>query len=145
MVLTQSESMTVERTSTEIYAELDFVTDRLSTQIRTLAIGVLAITWLFLAGLKDAPTLKLASSTRPLVFIGGLCIVGILTDYLQYLFGYFGTSDAMKRAEASTAQAASYLYDDWRWRGRNLCFNTKQIVIVGACLWLLALIAHAVW
>jgi hypothetical protein len=136
--------MTTARTTKEIYAELDFLSDRLSTQIRTLALGVLAIVWLFLAGLKDAPALKLASSTRPLIGIGLLCILGILCDYLQYLFGYRATLDAKKRAEDSTTQTASYNYDDWRWKGRMWCFRLKQVVTVGASVWLLALIVAAV-
>lgn len=136
--------MTAARTTKEIYAELDFLTDRLSTQIRTLALGVLAVVWLFLAGLKDAPALKLASSTRPLVGIGLLCIVGILFDYLQYLFGYWATLDAKRRAEASATKTASYDYDDWRWRGRMWCFRLKQVVTVGASVWLLTLILAAV-
>jgi hypothetical protein len=136
--------MTTARTTKDIYAELDFLSDRLSTQIRTLALGVLAIVWLFLAGLKDSPALRLASSTRPLVGIGLLCIIGILFDYLQYLFGYWATLDAKKSAEASTTKTASYDYDDWRWRARMWCFRLKQVVTVGASVWLLTLILAAV-
>ena len=81
-VATRGSSMKVPLTT--IYERLDFASDRLSTQIRTLTLGVLALVWLFLSGGKDAPALKLKAGNKQLLAIAGLCVLTFLIDAVQY-------------------------------------------------------------
>jgi hypothetical protein len=127
----------------EINDELDFVTDRISTQVRTIALSVLALVWLFLAGGKDAPALPTAPARPMLLGIAAVTIAALVADYLQYLFGYLATNAVRIRAEAAREKAADFDYSDYRYRLRVWFFWGKQFLTLVAVAGIGVAIANA--
>ncbi|TKB95030.1 MAG: hypothetical protein E8D41_02310 [Nitrospira sp.] len=129
---------------TKIYENLDFVTDRLSTQTRTLTLGVLSLVWLFLSGDKDAPALKLGNSREQLLAIAALCVLTLLIDAVQNL-AYYLSSDAVRRAAESNSQAeAGYDETSLLRRLQQGCFWAKQIFASLATVWLLVVLVVSI-
>jgi len=121
---------------TEIFAELNFVTDRISTQVRTIALSVLALVWVFLAGGHNAPTLPNPPSNRELLWVALIAVGALVADYLQYLLGYLATNAVRDKADAAGAKEAEYSYTDVRYRARGWCFWLKQVLAIAAVVWL---------
>ena len=124
----------------KIYEHLDFASDRLSTQIRTLALGDLALVWLFLSGNKDAPVLKLGGSNEPLLVVASLCVITLLIDAIQYWAYYFSSNSVRRKAEDAGKKEAEYDEANPIRRVQMVSFWLKQITALLATLWLLALI-----
>jgi hypothetical protein len=120
----------------DVIEELQFVSNRISEQTRTIALSVLAVVWLFVASGEDAPVLPTPPSKNLLLAAGGLAFLCLLLDYLQYVLGYFATDHVRKTAEKAGTTDALYEYGDWRYRMRTGLFWGKQAVVLGsvACL-----------
>jgi len=86
-----------------VYGDLDFVTTRISDQVRTIALGILAFVWLFIAGGDKAPVLPTTPSRDLLLTAAGLALLALLVDYAQYLFAYLNSQQALKRIEQRAA------------------------------------------
>ena len=124
----------------DVYSDLDFATDRLSTQVRTLALGVLALVWTFLSAAKEVIPLKLGGSKEPLVLIGALCVLALLLDLLQYVAFYISANGVRKQAEKAKSDEAEYDEKSAARIAQNSLFWAKQLAMIGAAVWLLALI-----
>jgi hypothetical protein len=124
----------------DVYTDLDFATDRLSAQVRTLALGILALVWTFLSAAKDVIPLKLGGSKEPLVIIGALCILALLLDLLQYVAFYISANGIRKVAERAKSTEAEYDEGSPARMAQTFLFWAKQLVMIGAAVWLLALI-----
>lgn len=122
---------------TTIYERLDFASDRLSTQIRTLTLGVLALVWLFLSGGKDAPALKLKAGNKQLLAIAGLCVLTFLIDAVQYWASYLSSNAVRQAAESRDQKEAEYDESSFMRQLQQGCFWAKQITAVLATAWLL--------
>ena len=123
-----------------IYDNLNFATDRLSTQIRTLTLGDLALVWLFLSGNKEVPLLKLGGSTDPLLLIASLCVITLLIDAIQYWAYYYSSKAVRIKAEAAGEEEAEYDESTFLFRVQMGSFWLKQFTAMLATLWLLVLI-----
>lgn len=115
----------------DIIEELQFLSDRISEQTRTIALSILALVWLFLAGGESSPVLPVKPDMNLLLAAAGLALASLIIDYLQYVLGYSATNAARRKAEESN-QKAEYDYADWRYRGRKICFWLKQVSMVTA-------------
>src|SRR5712692_9583308 len=129
---------------TDIYKHLDFATDRLSTQIRTLTLGVLALVWLFLSGGKDVPALKLRVGNKQLLAIAGLCVLTFLLDAVQYWAFYRSANAVRREAESQKRTQAEYDESSFMRRLQKGCFWAKQITAVLATAWLLVTFALSI-
>ena len=70
----------------EFIAERGFITDRISTQVRIIAIGLLATTWSLLIGqVNILKSLKECFRTH-FILIGTIAIIVLAFDFLQYFF-----------------------------------------------------------
>jgi len=125
---------------TDIYKDLDFATDRLSTQIRTLTLGVLALVWLFLSGGKDIPALKLRAGNRQLLAIAGLCVLTFLIDAVQYWALYRSANTVRREAEGHNRKEAEYDEASLVRRLQHGCFWAKQTTALLATIWLLLIL-----
>lgn len=129
---------------TTIYENLNFASDRLSTQIRTLTLGVLALVWLFLSGSKDVPALKLGFTNEPLIAIAALCVLTLLIDAAQYWAYYLSSNAVRRKAEKASKTEAEYDETSFLRRLQQFCFWTKQISAVLATAWLLLILVVSV-
>lgn len=107
-----------------------------SAQIRTLALGFLAISWTLLTA-HDEP-LKTMSSHVNRYLVLGLAVSGVLVmafDLLQYVAITTMAGNAASRAEAATSQKAQYDNGSIAYKAQALFFWSKfAILAVGAVL-----------
>jgi len=127
----------------EIYQELDFVSDRISTQVRQIALGVLAVAWLFLVGGKDKPPLPAPPGRLWLLGVAAVSIAVLVADYLQYVFGYWATNAVRRKAEAAKQTATEFNLRDLRYRARTWLFWLKQVLAMMAVAGLAVAIIQA--
>ena len=129
----------------DVRADLDSLSDRISTQVRTLSIGILAMTWLFLSKDKSVAQLPISGHEIQLAFIALFAILAIAVDLFQYAVGYFYTSSLYRSAESSGAATITYNKKHWAYRARECCFRTKQVLVVVAALWLVGLLSLSIF
>jgi hypothetical protein len=129
---------------TSIYTNLDFASDRISTQVRTLAVGVLAVVWLFLSGSKDVAALNLSAGKRQLLTVAGLCVLTLLIDAVHYVASYLSSNAVRKAAEKANKTEAEYDVNSAMRRVQETCFWAKQITSVLATAWLLVIIVRSI-
>jgi hypothetical protein len=124
----------------KIVEEYQFVSDKISTQIRTVALGIIAFIWIILIG-KDPLPLPLPSSYKGQFFIiGFLCLLILFFDFLQYFFSYLLTSSLIDKTEADKKIEAVYNYKDLRYRLCNVFFIVKIVTLFIAVLWVSILV-----
>jgi hypothetical protein len=116
------------------------MSDKISTQVRTLGIGLLAFTWGIVV--SDSAVAKgIAADLKwHLLLIGCLAIVVILADFLQYACGHQVALRTLRKMEADGKDSAEYDYTDPFWIWQTRFFNIKQIVLIVATVYLLAAI-----
>jgi len=129
-------------TKKDVIDRLDFVTDRLSTQVRTLGLGVLAVTWGIFVG--DSPTARgISSSLRILLMLTAACsIFALLLDFLQYVAGHRDAKRVLDAMERERNEEAKYDTSHFTYRIQPLLFSAKQWAATLAALGLLGTIAY---
>jgi len=116
-----------------IPSKLDTLSSQISTQVRAISVGVLAVAWLSLSGSDDIKAFSLGD-TRWLIAIGGLCVGALCLDLLQYIAGYWNLElRRLKRGPDSRVVRSLRT-------ARFACFYGKQICAVLAAVWLISLI-----
>lgn len=118
-----------------VLADLDFASDRLSTQVRQLALGELALIWALLVGEKQ---LGLPLQKVWLIRIAFLSLMTMALDFCQYVAAYL----ASRRAWENLRAGGDGKYDrQWlTWRLRKWSFGAKLFVCgfsVVLVLWVL--------
>lgn len=129
----------MKRSLTDLYESLDDVTESLSSQVRALALGVLALVWLFLSGGDDVPK-SVAAHGAQLKLIAVCCVVALLADLLQYVFGYFNTLSVVRGAEKAKQEEASFNRKSFAYQARHCAFYVKIFLAVVAAVWIVFLI-----
>ena len=123
----------------KIQDELNFVTDKLSSQVRTTAAGALALAWGLLVG--ESPTAKaVASDLRwSLLVVGGLAVLALFVDFLQYFSGYLNTQRALRSVVKDKDGKEVGQYDDTAlsYRLRRYFFRGKIAILAITVGWLL--------
>jgi hypothetical protein len=110
----------------DVSEEAQWLSDRLSVQVRWVAVGILAFVW----GLIISPPRELALSPRLVLWAGLLAIAALLVDLLQYIVGYIYTMRILRRMERGAD--ASYNRRHVLYRLRHYCFVAKQIIVLSA-------------
>jgi hypothetical protein len=121
----------------QVIEQLDFLTDRISTQVRTVSLGVLALTWGLIVGESGAAKSVSQQWKTHLVGIGALAILVMFLDFLQYVAGYWNILKLREKMNKCGLEEAPYDEKALSWRLRLLLFYTKQCVLVVAVMWLL--------
>jgi hypothetical protein len=127
----------------DLAAELADYSDRISTQVRTIAFGVLGLTWLLLVPRPDVP-LPITVSKQALIVITLLCILAILAEFCQYLLAEKTTDETFDRA-AAKGQSGTAAYDkaSFTYRGQLFFYRLKFWLAIGAAGFLIFLLARA--
>jgi len=121
-------------TEEEFKKNLDFSSDRISTQVRAVALGVLAIVWAIFISTGDNPlvSLRKSSSLVPIVF---LCVLALVFDLLHYAASFLSSFDGLDRAQKSVVKEAKPRV------GFELFhyafFFLKQVACAVAAIWVL--------
>src|SRR6266853_549781 len=114
----------------DVLDDLDFSSDRISTQVRTIGLSVIAVAWLFLVGGKDTPVLRVLPSHTLLLVAGGLSLLALLFDYFQYVAGYVNNKQVLASGERENSDDFKYDYASFMWKFRTKCFWLKQLFVV---------------
>jgi hypothetical protein len=132
-----------ELTLSELRSELNALSDKISTQLRAVNLGVLGLVWLLLLKKAEVQTLAASIPETTLLLIALFCIVALLLELLQYLLGEWVVDRAYDVAEASASKTTSYDADSFAYRGQAWCYHLKKLLTVGAALWLVVEIGRA--
>ncbi|MGO9589888.1 MAG: hypothetical protein ACLP3K_07570 [Candidatus Acidiferrales bacterium] len=129
-------------TGADIIAELGFVTDRLSGQVRTTALGALALSWGLLIG-ESATAQALAAQLKwHLVGVGAAAILVLFCDVLQYVAGYVATLGVYRKMQKAGKNEGSYDESALPFRLRMVFFYLKMVVLSVTVVWLLVALGH---
>ena len=137
----------------ELCQRLDLVTTTLSTNIRTLSVGLLAFTsGLLLTAIgftKDSTVQKIPSWFElRLLYVAALALLVLLFDVLQYLSLYFNTRNTLQELEKkikkelnvkphTNPREVTVPYNTGLlFKGGLIFFSLKIIVLIWATVWL---------
>jgi len=132
----------------DIIEELQFISDRISTQVRTIALGLLAIAWAILVG--DSTFLRKLSEGlgKNLLLIACLSIFVLLLDFLQYVVAYIyvdqvrNAAEELKKEDSKNGESNEIDYPVSTLRKfRSAFFWAKQIVLVVTLVFFLLVLA----
>lgn len=116
----------------------------LSTQTRTIALGVLAVVWLLVGGTQQVLADKFSCYGTPLLWIAFVCVVALFLDFMQYVFTLIETDIAVKAAwKATKAAEAGYDEGNIFRRLSTSCFVAKLLATGLAALWVLTIMLSA--
>ena len=124
----------------KIIDELQWLSDRISTQVRTLGTVLVAITWGLIIGKPELAGPIPQGIQKQLLMIGVLALGAMLIDFLQYVLAYANNKNLLGDMETQKLEKKEYDYSAVTYRLRNLCFWVKQVVLLIASLWFLILI-----
>jgi len=115
----------------EILDEQGFVTDRISSQVRAIALSMIAVVWLFLSGGGNLSYFSEQPSSEILLLCILLSFGALVLDYFQYVAGYFSIRQTHAKGP-DAANSYSYDYDSWAYMARGWMFAGKQVVLIAA-------------
>ena len=109
------------------------MTDKVSTQVRTLAIGLIAFTWTALTA--DTPTVKaMAALVWPwLLLMAVFCFAALLADYGQYVCARMVVDEAYAHGKDRSNQF-SYNTRMLAYRAQTWFYLLKQALLGGGVL-----------
>lgn len=118
--------------------DLDFATDRLSSQTRQIAFGVLAFVWALLVG-EGAK--GIAVQRRILLAVAAIALGALIADFLQYLSGYCASQRA--RRVLSPDVVSPYNKRWLSYRLRSWFFFIKIGLVLVAAIMLIIILVGA--
>jgi hypothetical protein len=117
----------------DVRDELDFTSDTLSTRARATSAGILVLVWGLLTSDSWAAQSVIGQYGKQLILTGGLAILTLLFDFLQYIVGYIRARILLNGEHRSI-----YVL---RWI-REAFFVLKLVVLLFASVLLLYVLAH---
>ncbi len=126
----------------DILKELDFVTDKLSTQVRTTALGALVFAWGLLVGESSVARSVAGQLKWHLVGVGAVAILTMFLDFLQYLAGYTNALSAYRAMEAAKKTEGQFDENSFSYRLRKFFFYGKSLGLMVTVIWLLCTLGH---
>ena len=124
----------------DIVNELQWLSERISTQVRTLGISLIAIAWGILIGQPEIAGSIPDALKKSLLIVGILALGAMVCDFLQYFFAYLNNHRMLRKMENEKLAEAYYNYGAILYRMRGFFFWFKQILLVVACIWFFAAI-----
>lgn len=116
-------------TLVKIIEEQQFLSDRISTQVRLICCSIMGVIWGFF--ISDVAIIKLLIQgySRTFIFLILLSIVILFVDYLQYQFGYFNAGQLLNKLVKNKLNEGNYDSGSLSYKIRNYCFYFKQILL----------------
>lgn len=118
----------------QVLEQLEKLTDRISSQVRTVAFGILIATWGLLIGkFKDIEVTD--NIKKNLMIIGAIAIGTMFLDFLQYFCGYKNAKALFDEMERGNKTKGQYNKKIWSYKWRDRLFRIKQISLTVAVVW----------
>ena len=97
--------------------------------MRTLALGLIGVTWALLV--SDSNSVKSLNHAMPrtVLFIGGLAVLSLFLDLLQYVFGYWVADRLRRKMESEEVNDGQFDYESFAYRAQSFCFYSKVAVV----------------
>ena len=115
--------------------------ERISTQVRTVAFGMLATSWGLLIGKSETANNIVKVIKVELLFIGIYSIIILLLDYLHCFSGFMNINNLLVDLDTGKETDTDYRYDRWHDMGKFL-FWVKQFFTIACALWLLFCLSY---
>ena len=128
--------MVATATKDKIVEELGVLSDKISTVVRTTAIGLLAVGWGFIV----APSERFRLHPAAVLAIIVCALLGLMLDWLQYLAGYVNTYSRFRQMERDP-NLRGWDPSDWSYGLRDALWKAKQLIVA---LGVVILVASAV-
>jgi hypothetical protein len=134
----QSDHSTLE----ELAKELDTYSAAISAQVRTINVGILGLSWLMLLG--DEKLARVSSKIPPgfLLGISVVCVLALVFDLSQYLFGRTAVDATFDAAAKSADRSAAYDMTSFSYRAAFWCYRFKLVLTLAGAAALMVLVAH---
>ena len=113
----------------DFISEKGFVTDRISTQVRIIAIGLLATTWSLLIGQVNILKDIFQCSRAHFILISIIAIITLVFDFLQYEFSYLNIDKTIKAMNNKKLMKADYEEDNY-FKYSQFFFIAKQYILL---------------
>jgi hypothetical protein len=128
----------------ELADELNTLSSLISTQVRTLNLGVLGVTWLLLLKSKDLKHIANAVPPRGLLAVAVGCLLALVLDFTQYLLAHRLVSSTYDKAEADPTKTADYDPGDIFYRAQKCAYYAKMVFTFGAAITLVSIVGAAI-
>jgi hypothetical protein len=122
----------------KLFDDLNWLSERISSQVWTLNLGTLATTWSLLIATGSGEKLINKTSAIPIMF---LCIVAMLCELGQYYAGYFNALSIKEDLERSGREEFEYDKSASLYILREGLFYVKALLSVAAATWLVVVLA----
>ena len=128
----------------QLATELEKYSVAISGQIRTIYLGILGLSWLMLLGDEKVEKLAAKLPHPALLAISVVCLVALVLDLCQYLFGERAVNEAFDAAAESEKRAAPYNSASFSYRAAFYCYRFKLgLTLLGASA-LIVVVARAI-
>lgn len=122
------------RSFEEARLSLAAISAQLSSIVRTISAGVLAICWLFLSKSSDVEGILSSVSETSIVIVTILALTALAFDLLQYMIAYSQERAEYDKSESSKAEGVTHYKYDKRRVARFVFFELKQYFAAAAAL-----------
>ncbi len=127
----------------DLAKELDTYSTTVSTQLRTINLGILGLVWLLILRKEEIAWLAQRISEKALLLVALVCLLELVVDLAQYLFAEKVVENAFDRADSSPDQRADYDDKSFIYKAQLFCYHAKLVLTFAAALACVALIVGA--
>jgi hypothetical protein len=111
-----------------------FFSDRISSQVRIVSIGILATAWGLLTETVKLPNTNIESLSSWLILTIVGAILAVCCDALQYVCAYINVHNLLSEMENKGLQDADYNYDSNAYKLSDFFFRAKQVLLGATAL-----------
>ena len=113
----------------EIHDRRNYYGERISNQVRIIAIGLLAITWAVIIGETRLPNIRPEDSSTILIRVGTIAILVLFCDFAQYFFAYSNTQLTLRKMDKKGLKEGVFEYN-WLYYIGVFFFWAKQLLLI---------------
>jgi hypothetical protein len=117
-------------TKETLIKNLDWITEKISSQVWTLNLGTLGTTWsLLITTTLPNNTRFTAANAIPIII---MCLLSLLCEMGQYLSAYLNDHQILKTLETNNRTEFQYETTGFLFRARSILFWCKIVLAVSA-------------
>ncbi len=128
-----------------ILKEKDFHSDKISVQVRIVAMGLLITVWGFLISQSKSTSGIEVNLKNNLLWVAFIALAVMFFDFLQYVCGYANNNALLHKMEQEEKIEIEYDYLDWRYKWQRYFFRLKIICTFFAFIYfVIVIIRHLI-